>query len=93
MDQGFVELVTAFIVAMGGIKGMEKGWEKYQQHSGNSTGTKKAVEALEAKISPHMQKEVETLERIHDSMEKLLDTQYQTNNLLSEIKGRLAKGD
>lgn len=93
MESGYFEMLAAIATAMGGWKGIQMGVEKWNSRGGtNGTGTRRAVENLEAKLLPHMEREIEEISRINDGVDKLLDAQQQTNLLLSEIKGRLAQG-
>lgn len=93
MDSAYLEMLAAIATAMGGWKGIQMGLEKWNSRAGtNGAGTRRAVENLEAKLLPHMEREIEASERISDGIEKMLVVQQQTNILLSEIKGRLAQG-
>ena len=94
MESSYFETLLAIATAMGGWKGIQVGAERWSNRgaTNGTTGTKRAVENLETRLVPHMEREVEALERIHESVEKMLVAQQQTNLLLSEVKGRLAQG-
>jgi len=92
METTYFEMLAAIATAMGGWKGIQMGVDRWNTRTGtNGTGTRRAVENLEVKLLPHMEKEVEMSERIHEGVEKLIVAQQQSNMLLSEIKGQLAK--
>lgn len=93
MESSYLETLFAIVTAVGGWKGIQMGVAKWNNRGGiNGSGTKRAVENLEIKLLPHMEREIEASERISNGIEKLLIAQQQTNLLLSEIKGRLAQG-
>ena len=92
METTYFEMLGAIATAMGGWKGIQIGIDRWNSRAGiNGIGTKRAVENLEAKLLPHMERELEECERTREVIEKLLVTQQQSNMLLSEIKGQLAQ--
>lgn len=92
MESAYLDMLLAIATAMGGWKGIQVGVDKWNSRAGtNGVGTKRAVENLEAKLIPHMEKEIEAIERSNENIEKLVIAQHQSNMLLSEIKGQLTQ--